>query len=521
MDAYTLMKLSRPVLVERFKPSGLRKTLIAVVGIACSSVIPSSDADAQDVIRTDHGDVFVISFSEYVAREENRIACGKLPRGTATKAFQVLHDQNFTAAEYQTLAGDAPYLGLRGVESWYSKAKRKYVSADELSEIYGSFGSGNWNRLPVLCGAETAQSDTRQSIANTIISWRNGESSCSGEFCDLSGGAYFHSIYENDIELIKRLDRSIDQTVKRKLGAILALSKDLGESPQDFSLLPALANAYLARRSQRICVAGLVKRTVTRRTETYDMFDAEGLYEGQGGGEVYRFTYRVAPELVQLCDSVCDARGGSSERSAVRSLGHRGATATLNGIDELVSGYSCSSSEVAQFEKNLAAMTKLYLDQKYDWNDAAPVGAQITQNSPQPSAAEHKVELERSRKEGTDYRDMNRAQGDVLETPSGLQFTILRRGDGQRPQPTDRVSIQGVGKLIDGRHMDDSYAAQPKTVTVSDLLPGLSEGIRLIRPGGKIRLILPPELGFGDRQVGMVKPGSTLIYELELISIVR
>ena len=69
--------------------------------------------------------------------------------------------------------------------------------------------------------------------------------------------------------------------------------------------------------------------------------------------------------------------------------------------------------------------------------------------------------------------------------------------------------------------MDDSYAAGPKAVALSSLLPGLSEGLQLIKPGGKVRLILPPELGFGDRQLGMIEPGSTLIYELELVSIVQ
>ena len=69
--------------------------------------------------------------------------------------------------------------------------------------------------------------------------------------------------------------------------------------------------------------------------------------------------------------------------------------------------------------------------------------------------------------------------------------------------------------------MDDSYTAGTSVDSMSSLMPGLREGLQLIKPGGKVRLVIPPELAFGDREVGMIKPGSTLVYELELVSIVE
>ena len=220
---------------------------------------------------------------------------------------------------------------------------------------------------------------------------------------------------------------------------------------------------------------------------------------------------------------MCDSRGGRSERSALRKLNHGGANLTLNGIEELVDKRSCSSAEVVQFENNLASLTGRYLAQKYQWRErpAAAAPAPVTQRSGKDKAAEQLALAAANREEGARYRTANRAQGNVTETQSGLQYTILTMGEGRHPLPTDRVRIKGVGKLIDGRHMDDSYAAGPKAVALSSLLPGLSEGLQLIKPGGKVRLILPPELGFGDRQLGMIEPGSTLIYELELVSIVQ
>jgi len=503
-------------------------TIQAVLLTTCflfTCVVPTIDLNAQDIISTEHGDVFVITFKEYADRKKNGIACNKLPPVIKQKAFQTAENQNFTASEYERLAGDAPYLGLRSFNDWYSKSKRKVVTWDELYNVYGSSNDGNWDHLPMLCGVKTAQPKRKRSSANPVISWKNGDKSCNGEFCELPGGAYLHAIYTNNVELIKQFDTSVDNTVQRKLGAILSLSKDLGETPQDFSLLPALANAYLVGRTSEVtgsCGNDLVRKTITRKTATYDMFDADGLYEGQGGGEVYRFTYVVKPALVPLCDSVCDSRGGRSERSALRMLNHGGANLTLNGIEELVDKRSCSSAEIVRFENNLASLTGRYLAQKYQWRErpAAVAPAPVTQRSEEDKAAEQLALAAANREEGARYRTANQAQGNVAETPSGLQYTILAMGEGRHPLPTDRVTIMGVGKLIDGRHMDDSYAAGPKEVAMSSLsLPALSEGLQLIKPGGKIRLILPPELGFGDRQMGMVEPGSTLIYELELVSI--
>jgi len=458
-----------------------------------------------------------------VNREQYGIDCGKLPRVISYKAFQSQDNENFTEAEYQTLAGSAPYLGLRSPDFWYSKAKSKQVSWDELYAVYGSSQSGSWDHLPVLCGVNTEKTRRQMASANPVISWKNGEVSCSGAFCDLPGGAYLHAVYRNDVELIKRFDSSIDSTVRKKLGAILSLSGDFGREPQNFSLLPALANAYLAARSYEVsssCGDDLVRRTVMRKTPTYDMFDADGLYEGQGGGEMYRFTYVLKPELVPLCDSVCDHLGGRSERFALTSLGHGGATSTLGGIEELVAKQACSSSESTQFENNLASMTALYLGQQYHWLQRPTAPPPASPDRRQDSAEVQAAVAVANREEGARYQQKNMTQGDVSQTPSGLQYTILAMGKGRHPLPTDRVSILGVGTLIDGRHMDDTYAEGPTAVSMSSLLPGVVEGLQLIKPGGKIRLTLPPELGFGDRKVGMVKPGSTLIYELELVSIV-
>lgn len=110
-------------------------------------------AGAQEIIRTEYGNVFVIPLKDYLDRAK-RPACHKLPRIIGYKAFQSQDQQNFTPEEYRLLAGDSPYLGLRGHDYWYDRDKRQHVPWDDLFKRYGPFQSGNWDDLPVLCGAK-------------------------------------------------------------------------------------------------------------------------------------------------------------------------------------------------------------------------------------------------------------------------------------------------------------------------------------------------------------------------------
>ncbi|MAD62516.1 hypothetical protein [Haliea sp.] len=122
----------------------LLNLMAAVVGI--------SSAHAQDIITTEYGNVFVIPFKQYLDPDK-RPSCSRLPRLISYKAFQSQDNHNFTAEEYRQLAGDAPYMGLRGHNSWYDRDQRKMVSWDDLFPVYGDFSSGKWDDLPVLCGA--------------------------------------------------------------------------------------------------------------------------------------------------------------------------------------------------------------------------------------------------------------------------------------------------------------------------------------------------------------------------------
>ncbi len=110
----------------------------------------------------------------------------------------------------------------------------------------------------------------------------------------------------------------------------------------------------------------------------------------------------------------------------------------------------------------------------------------------------------------------------VVELPSGLRYEILRRGAGAFPKAGQIVLVDYVGRLIDGSVFDRTDN-EPLNVEVGSVIRGWNEGIQLINRGGKIRLYIPPELGYKEQAIsghsGPIPAGSTLIYEIELLDI--
>ena len=108
----------------------------------------------------------------------------------------------------------------------------------------------------------------------------------------------------------------------------------------------------------------------------------------------------------------------------------------------------------------------------------------------------------------------------VLKTESGLHYKILTAGDGAVPTASDQVVAHYKGTLIDGTEFDSSYKrGQPATFGVSNLIPGWVEALQLMPVGSKWELYIPSDLGYGDRGTPSIPPGSTLVFELELIEI--
>jgi FKBP-type peptidyl-prolyl cis-trans isomerase len=108
----------------------------------------------------------------------------------------------------------------------------------------------------------------------------------------------------------------------------------------------------------------------------------------------------------------------------------------------------------------------------------------------------------------------------IVTLASGLQYKVLKQGDGKIPTLGDKVVCNYRGTLLDGKEFDSSYKRnQPATVPVKGLIKGWSEALQLMPVGSKWQLFIPPQLGYGERVVGGIGPNSMLLFEVELISI--
>lgn len=121
---------------------------------------------------------------------------------------------------------------------------------------------------------------------------------------------------------------------------------------------------------------------------------------------------------------------------------------------------------------------------------------------------------------GKKFLEENAKSKAVYTTKSGLQYRIQRKGNGKRPTPTDRVKVNYTGSLIDGTKFDSSYdRGKAITFVANQVIPGWSEGIQLMDEGSKYTLYIPYNLAYGEKVVGSIPPGSTLIFEVELLEI--
>ena len=108
------------------------------------------------------------------------------------------------------------------------------------------------------------------------------------------------------------------------------------------------------------------------------------------------------------------------------------------------------------------------------------------------------------------------------KTASGIGITTLKEGAGANPKMTDTVKVNYRGTLENGQEFDSSYKrGQPATFPLSRVIPCWTEGVQKIKAGGKAKLVCPPNRAYGNREIPGIPANSTLIFEVELLDIVR
>ncbi len=122
---------------------------------------------------------------------------------------------------------------------------------------------------------------------------------------------------------------------------------------------------------------------------------------------------------------------------------------------------------------------------------------------------------------GEKYLELNKAKKGVIVTASGLQYEVLKKGNGEMPKASDRVKVDYTGQLIDGTEFDSSIKrGEPVVFGVDQVIPGWSEALQLMNVGSKYRLVIPSALAYGENgRPRTIEPNSTLVFEVVLHSI--
>ena len=124
---------------------------------------------------------------------------------------------------------------------------------------------------------------------------------------------------------------------------------------------------------------------------------------------------------------------------------------------------------------------------------------------------------------GKKFLEENKSNADVKETASGLQYVVEKEGTGAQPTAEDEVTVHYTGRLLDGTVFDSSVnRGEPATFPLNRVIPGWTEGVQLMKEGAKYTFFIPSDLAYGPQGIpGAIPPHSTLVFEVELIKVIK
>ncbi|MDX9892359.1 MAG: FKBP-type peptidyl-prolyl cis-trans isomerase [Bacteroidales bacterium] len=145
----------------------------------------------------------------------------------------------------------------------------------------------------------------------------------------------------------------------------------------------------------------------------------------------------------------------------------------------------------------------------------------IFQQLNQMIQAKQSAGSEEEKAKGQKFLDENKTKAGVITLPSGLQYKVITMGTGEKPSATDVVKVHYHGTTIDGTVFDSSVQrGEPISFGLNQVIPGWTEGVQLMPIGSKFIFYIPSHLAYGDQGAGgAIKPGATLIFEVELLGI--
>jgi len=152
-------------------------------------------------------------------------------------------------------------------------------------------------------------------------------------------------------------------------------------------------------------------------------------------------------------------------------------------------------------------------DKQMTFDEAKQVVTEFFTNLEQTAAADNE-------RLGREFLEQNATAEGVKTTASGLQYLVVKEGEGDKPGPNDLVTVHYTGRLIDGTVFDSSVErGEPATFAVGQVIPGWVEGLQMMREGAAWRLFIPANLAYGKHGTGPIQPNSTLIFDVQLLKV--
>ena len=252
---------------------------------------------------------------------------------------------------------------------------------------------------------------------------------------------------------------------------------------------------------------------------------AFGVAQSQGFGNY--LTQQLRIDSAQIGDVVKGLIDGAAGKDAQSQMAYIeglkvGKMIAENWVSGITSDVYADDSTKSIDKDNLVAgfiAGVLNKDQKMTMEEAQEYVQAVME-----AANEKKMEAQfgSNREAGEKFLAENKTKEGVQVTPSGLQYKVIKQGKGAVPTTTDKVSVHYRGTLIDGTEFDSSYKRnKPTEFGVTQVIKGWTEALTMMPVGSKWEIYIPQELAYGSRNQGQIKPFSTLIFEVELLDIVK
>src|SRR5688572_8314709 len=175
---------------------------------------------------------------------------------------------------------------------------------------------------------------------------------------------------------------------------------------------------------------------------------------------------------------------------------------------------------IAKAIKSSIAGEKMLMDEK----QAQQIAETFGQKMQAKQIAKMMADAKTNKEQGEKFLAENAKKPGVKTTPSGLQYQVITEGSGPKPKDSDVVRVHYKGTLLDGKTFDSSYdRGTPATFPLAGVIPGWREGLALMPVGSKYKLWIPSSIGYGEAgtQGGPIGPNATLVFEVELLEIVK